>query len=341
MSLRRAYLDACPGEVRAVVTLDGWPERLMIERTGVDRGPRLGARYRARLAERLDATGLAYLDLGHGEEAVLASRRGEGLAKGAVVEVEIAAEARRGKAAAARLIGPSAGAPGALAPGPSLEARLAASAPEAEVETGPAAREIADEAEAQVLAARHGLPDGLELWIEPTHALTAIDVDWSAAGPGSARRKFKANLAAIRHGARLLRLKAFGGAAVIDLLGFPKEGEALVQAAREALAPDQPGAAALTPSRLGLLQMVRPHRERPLREVLTDPDGRMSARSEAQKLVRALEREGAADPGGQFVALCEPDVAGELEPLARGLGPRFQASAGLGAVRGRTDIRRR
>ena len=63
MSARRLFLDASPGEIRAVVTLDGLPERLFIERDGAPTGPRLGARYAARVSEIARDLGLAYLDL--------------------------------------------------------------------------------------------------------------------------------------------------------------------------------------------------------------------------------------------------------------------------------------
>jgi len=105
---RRLYLDRSPGEARGVVTLDGWPERLLIEREGAARGPRLGARYLARIAEIAPVLRLAYLDLG-GEEAVLALPREGAPHRGATLEVEIAAEPRAGKAAVARSLGQGSG----------------------------------------------------------------------------------------------------------------------------------------------------------------------------------------------------------------------------------------
>ena len=340
MSERRLWLDLSPGEARGVVTLGGLPERLLIERDGVDRGPRLGARYRARITELAPALRLAYLDLGAGETAVLPLPRDGASARGATLEIEIAAEARAGKAAAGRLLGPGAGPPQRLAEPPPLRTRLQAFAPDAPIHEGEAAREAADEAEDAVLASRHDLPGGLSLTIEPTTALTAIDLDWSGEGPAKARQK--ANLAGVAHAARLLRLKGRGGTAVIDLVGFPgREADQMLAEARRALEHDGPGVTVLPVSRLGLLQLARPHHETPTAELLCAPDGRLSARSIAQRLVRALEREGRGDPGAQLIAAASPEVAAALQPLVAALGPRFGVAAELGWDRLKTDIRSR
>src|SRR5260370_41045 len=65
MAERRLFLDEGPGETRAVVTLDGAAERLLIERPG-ETYPRLGARHVARVRRIERASGLALLDLGDG-----------------------------------------------------------------------------------------------------------------------------------------------------------------------------------------------------------------------------------------------------------------------------------
>ena len=337
MNGRGLFLDTGPGEVRGVVLLDGLPERLFIEREGVRSGPRLGARYAARVSEIARDLGLAYLDLG-GETAVMPVKGGAGPARGAAVEVEVTAEPRAGKAAVARLVGPASAGPGLIAPGPSLEARLAAAAPAAAIATGDEAREVADEAEEAALAVSHTLPGGIVLAIEPTRALVAIDVDRAGAAAG-AKGAAQSNLAAIRHAARLVRLKSLGGTIVIDLIGFPAQPEAVRDEARRAFDPDQPGVTVLAPSRLGLLQVSRPHRERPVHDLLCDADGRPSARSMAQRLARALAREGRADPGARIVAACAPEVAAALAPLLPALGPRFQVARELGWDRLKTDIR--
>ncbi len=339
MTRRRLFLDRCPGEARGVVTLDGRPERLWIERDGAQGGPRLGERHRGRVEELSPGLRLARLVLEGGQEAALQLPKAEPPRRGSAVEVEIAAEERAGKAAVARLIGPAAGAPQRLSDAPSLEDRLQAAGPESGIVVGDEAREIADEAEEAVLAASHRLAGGLLLHIEPTRALVAVDVDWAGTPRPSAAAVMRANLEALAEAARLLRLKALGGAVAIDLVGFPRDREGLQVAAREAFAPDGPGVSVLPVNRMGLLIVAKPHRERPLAETLCAADGRLSARSVAQRLVRALERQGRADPGARLVAACAPEVASELEPLVDRLGPRFGALATLGWDRLKTDIR--
>ena len=339
MTQRRLFLDRSPGEARAVMTLDGQPERLWIQRDGTAPAPRLGERHRARVEEISQGLGLARLQLGEGQEAALPLSKAVQPHRGAVVEVEIAAEARGGKAAVARLIGPAAGPPQKLTAAPSLEARLAAIAPGIGIVGGDDAREAADEAEEAALAVNHPLRGGITLHIEPTRALTAVDIDWSGPARPSAAAALRANLAALGEVARLLRLKAIGGAIVIDLIGFPRDQGAVQAAAREAFAPDDPGVVVLPVNRLGLLPLAKPHRERPLAEVLCADDGRLAARSVAQRLARALERQGRADPGAQLLAECAPAVAKALQPLVQALGPRFQVREALGWDRLKTDIR--
>ena len=337
---RRLLLDRSPGEARGVVLLEGRPERLWIERDGERTGPHLGERYRARVEEISQGLGLARLVLGLGLEAALPLAKG-GQPRGAIVEIEIAAEPRGAKAAVARMIGPSAGAPERLSAAPDLQARLAAAAPGVQIEQGDDAREAAGEAEDAALAAGHPLSGGVTLFIEPTRALTAIDVDWTGPPRPSTAAAMRANVEALGAAARLLRLKSIGGAIVIDLIGFPRDREAIQGAARQAFAPDDPGVVVLAPNRFGLLQLAKPHRERPLREVLCAADGRLSARSVAQRLARAMERQGRADPGARLIAECAPEVATELRPLVQAMGPRFDVAEALGWDRLKTDIRSR
>ena len=338
---RRLFLDRGPGEARGVVLLDGQPERLWIERDGEAPWPRLGERYRARVEEITPGLSLARLALGEGLEAALPLSKSVQPHRGAILEVEIAAEPRAGKAAAARMVAPASGSPGRLASAPALEARLRAAAPGVELLGGDDAREAADEAEDAALAIGHPLAGGITLYVEPTRALTAVDIDWSGRANPSAAAAHRANLEALGAAARLLRLKAIGGAVAIDLIGFPRDREAVQAAARTAFAPDDPGVVVLAPNRFGLLQLAKPHRDRPLTNVLCADDGRLSVRSVAQRLARAMERQGRADPGARLVAECAPEVAEPLRPLVQALGPRFEVTQVLGWDRLKTDIRSR
>ena len=321
-----------------MVTLDGQPERLWIERDGEAARPRLGERHRARVDELSPGLGLARLALAGGLEAALPLSKSAQPHRGAMVEVEITAEARGGKAAVARLLGPAAGSLERLQAAPGLEARLQAAGPGAGIQGGDEAREAADEAEEAALAATHPLAGGLTVHVEPTRALTAVDIDWYGPTRPSAAAAMRANQSALVEAARLLRLKAIGGAVVIDLVGFPRDRDQIAAAARAAFAADEPGVAVLPVNRFGLLHLVKPQRERPLAQALCAEDGRLSARSIAQRLARGMERQGRADPGARLLARCAPAVAAELRPLLQMLGPRFRAEEAPGWDRLKTDI---
>lgn len=324
MSERRFFLDKAIGETRGVVTLDGRPERLLIARDGDDAVRTLGARSVARVRKVDRALGTAFLELAGGAPAVLPLKE-ERLAEGQAVEIEIKSEARRGKSATARLAGPGEGAPRLLAAGPDIETELRALAKDARIVEGQAAREIADEAEAEALETIHPLPGGGSLAIEETRALVAIDVDvGDRPGSDSKRVTRQTNLTALGAAARLLRLKTLGGLVVFDLAGRGHDGAALLAAARAAFAPDNPGVAISPISRFGTLELTIPRRRRSVLEVLAgDP-----ALTAALRLLRALEREGRAAPGARLAAACSPAVARAAalyeSALADRLGRRFE-----------------
>jgi hypothetical protein len=333
--VRRAWLDVGPGEARGLVTLDGRPERLLVVRDG-DQTPRLGQRFGARVEAVSARLGLARLDLG-GQLATLRLRGGAPPAVGARLSVEVTAEPVRGKPAAVRLIAdapPSSSGP--LEPPASVEAQLAALGFTL-WETGDDARERLDEAEAEACAREHEVGQGVTLVIEPTRALTAVDVDLAETGaPASVAR---ANVLAVVEAARLLRLKAIGGLVAIDLVGFPKDVRGLMAQAREAFAPDGGEVVLAPPSRFGVLELSKPNARQPLHEHLLDPNGRPSPRTVAQAVVRALERQGRFDPGGRLVAACAPEVAAAATLLVAALGPRFSVRAEVGRARSAYDIR--
>jgi len=325
--------------------LDDKPERLLIARLDDPPQARWGERYRARVVRLDRSLKAAFLDLGEGIEAMLAlSGPAVRLVEGGLVAIEIAAEARRGKLAQARLENPAEppAPPGRLEAALSLSDRLQRFAPDAPVTLGEEARQVADEAEAAVLAIEHPLPGGGSLTIEPTRALTAIDVDLGARGGDARRAARQANLTAIDEAARLLRLKGLGGLLVIDLVGEGHDGPALTQAARAAFAPDGPGVVLGPVTRFGTFQLATPRRSRPLAERLCDETGGRSAATLALGLLRALEREGRADGGARLTARCAPRVAAAAEPyvaaLTQSLGPRFVLRADPALDLGHFDV---
>jgi Ribonuclease G/E len=327
MAERRIYIDKAPGETRGVVTVEGRPERLLIEREG-EAWPRLGLRGRARVTLVDRALGLAVLDLGEGREASLrlkADRAPPG--QGQSLDVEIAIEPQGGKPAVARVL-PAEAAIDEAAQSPSLEQRLALLAPGATVILGAEARAVADEAEDEALAIDHALGGGVSLAIEPTRALTAVDVDLGSGGGDGKRAARQANLAALTALGRLLRLKALGGLVVVDLVGRGHDGPALARAAQTAFAADQPGVVIGPVTKFGTLELALPRRLRPVREILCDGAGRPSVQTLALRFIRAIERQAIAVPGGRFVARCAPEIAaaaaGPAETLKGIIGARFE-----------------
>jgi len=343
MSDRRIYLDRGIGETRGVVTLDGRPERLIVRRDDDDPRLLLGARLVARVASLEPALATAFLDLGGGAEAILPFRPDAKPVRGQLLEIEIRGEPRRGKLAVARAFGPGEGAPRLTAAAPDVAAELQELVRGARLVEGRAARDVADEAEAEALEVVHPLPGGGELAIEPTRALTAIDVDLSERKGGDAKRVTRqANMAALGMAARLLRLKGLGGIVVIDLVGRGHDGNTLMATARAAFGPDNPGVSIGPVGRLGTMELSLPRRTRPLAEILCRADGALSDRTLAQHLIRRIEADAASQPGARLVARCAPDVAKAAAPLAKLLaeqiGARFAITTDAGLPRDRLDV---
>lgn len=343
MSERRAFLDHGIGETRGVVTLDGRPERLILRRDDEDLRLALGARLIARVANVEPAIGVAFLDLGEGREAALPFKPDARPVRGTALEIEIRSEARQGKLATARHAGEGEGAPRLLQPPPSVADILRGIVRDADPVEGREAREAADEAEAEALEIVHPLPGGGDIAIEPTRALTSIDVDLGERkGQDSKRAARHANLAAIAEGARLLRLKGLGGLVILDLVGRGHDGAALLAAARLAFAPDNPGVAIGPVGRFGTMELSIPRRTRPVSDYLLRAGGGLADRALAQRLVRRIEAEAQAAPGARIVAACATEVAKAAEPLiallAERYGARFKVSGELSQPRDRFDV---
>jgi Ribonuclease G/E len=337
MAERHIYIDAAPGETRGVVTLDGRPERLVIERAG-EPFARLGARYQARVTRIDKGLGLALLNLGAHAGALRLKPDRAPPVEGQTLQVEVAIEPQGDKAAVVRAIDPEAG----DAPAQSLEDRLAKFAPAASISRGLKARPIADEAEDEALAIDHLLPGGGAMAIEITRALTAVDVDLGAGGGRDPKRAARqANLNAIAALGRLLRLKALGGLVVIDLVGRGHDGQALTQAVQAAFAPDQPGVAVGPISKFGALELALPRRYRPVRDILCGGSDRPTVQTLGLRLLRAMETQGRADPGGRIVGRAAPGVAeaaaAQADALANVIGARFEILADPALARDRLE----
>ncbi|MDG2530575.1 ribonuclease E/G [Caulobacter endophyticus] len=343
MSERRAYLYRGVGETVGVVTLDGRPERLIVQWPGDDPLDAEGVRGVARVKSVERAFGAAFVALPGGADVLLPIKPDmPKLVQGGLVEIEIRTASRADKSAVARFIGEGEGEPRVLAAAPTLEEHLRHYVKAGSPSTGERALEAVEAAEADILETVFALPGGGDVAIETTRALTSVDVDLGGREGDAKRAARQANMAAIGVSARVLRLKGLGGLVVFDLVGRGHDGQALTTAARNAFAPDNPGVAIGAISKFGALEMALPRRSRPVMERLADARGAWTAPYAARRLARALEREGRADPGGRLAARCAPAVLeafAELDAgLAERLGRRFTVSAEPGWSNDRIEV---
>lgn len=140
----------------------------------------------------------------------------------------------------------------------------------ADVVTAPGGFEtcgVLDALEALKLA-ESPLPGGGTLFIEPTRALVAVDVNTGA--DTSLAAGLKANLACARALPRQLRLRGLGGQIVIDLAPMPKKDRRVFEAAlRKALRDDGIDTVLAGYTPLGHYELQRKRARLPLGELLS------------------------------------------------------------------------
>ena len=319
------FLDQTPGETRGVIARKGRYHHLIIQRDSDRPSDRLGARCVGRIARVEPGLRGAFVDLGAGEPfGFLPLGQNDKLGEGAKVEVEVSAEPRERKGPVLRRLGEATGQPRLLAPGPDVAAILAAFAPGVAPQTGVVAIRAAMEAEEDALTASLLDPaSGLDLMVQRTRALIAVDIDHAPA-PGRDSRKGReaANREGLLHTARLLTLKGWGGLVVIDLIGVGLHGDTIMKGVRAAFAAE-PLAAFGPLSRFGLMQVSLPWRRTPLDERLLDAAGRPTCETRAIDMVRQLRLALLTDSATpRLVARCTPEVAALAAPLIEALGPR-------------------
>ena len=118
----------------------------------------------------------------------------------------------------------------------------------------------------ELLSPEVPLPSGGTITIEPTKALTAIDVD-----SGAGCTPLQANLEAAEAIARHLRLRHVGGIVVIDFITMRREQDRkkLLSRLSQALSEDPVPSQLYGMSTLGLVQLVRERRGLPLSQLLS------------------------------------------------------------------------
>jgi len=247
-------------------------------------------------------------------------------AKPLAVRVEIAAEAAPGKGARLRRL-PD----GDVAGDAPRRVERGVSADSEGRETGPAARQAADLALEIASAREITLEGGGTLTIDPTRALTAIDVDSRAA------RGDRVNVMAAQEVARQISLRRLSGLIIVDFIGVPPRavGDALRADMLMHLKDAGVKADATHFSKFGVLELAVERQRRPLHEILFGADGAPTAQTTALEALRALEREGEADRGARLTLTVSEPVAAWLKDndelwrsaMTDRLGARFAVEA--------------
>lgn len=324
MSLE-VFLDDTPGEVRGVVVRDGRFEHLLIQREDDVSEHRLGARCIGRIVEVHPGLKGGFVDLGPVVHGFLPFRGQDRLTVGQKVEVEVSAEPREGKGPTLRLIGAGEGEPRLLTPGPTVAGILARLAPGVTPVTGAAAIQASRGAEEEAGWPGELFPDtGLDLRVERTRALIAVDLDLAPA-PGvafGAAARTRANRQGLQAAARMIRLKRWGGLVAIDLIGTGQDGESAMSAAKAAFG-DDPDVVFGPVNRFGVLQLALPWRRTPLEEILNGPDRRRRPAQRAQDIVRSLRFALLSDTTiARLTVRAASEDAGLAAALVARLGPR-------------------
>jgi Ribonuclease G/E len=165
---------------------------------------------------------------------------------------------------------------------------------------------------------------GLDLRVERTRALIAVDLDLAPA-PGvafGAAARTRANRQGLYAAARMIRLKRWGGLVAIDLIGTGQDGESAMTSAKAAFG-DDPDVVFGPVNRFGVLQLALPWRRTPLEEILNGPDRRRRPGQRAQDIVRSLRFALLSDTTiARLIVRTGPEDAGLAAPLVARLGPR-------------------
>ncbi|MET4682988.1 ribonuclease E/G [Brevundimonas faecalis] len=319
------FLDDTPGETRGVVARDGRFHHLIIQRESDRPGDRLGARSVGRVARVEPGLRGAFIDMGVGEPfGFLPLGANEKPGQGAKIEVETVAEPRERKGPVLRRIGEASGEPRLLQPGPDVSSILADLAPGVVIQTGAVAVQAALEAEEEALSLHVSEPSvGLDLMIQRTRALIAVDIDHAPA-PGRDSRKARetVNREGLAQAARMLTLKGWGGLVIVDLAGVGLHGETVMKTVRAAFAAE-PQTAFGPFSRFGLAQLSLPWRRTPLDDRLLDAAGRRTLETRAIDVTRRLRLALLTDMASpRIIARCGEGEAALAAPLVERLGPR-------------------
>ncbi len=297
-----------PGEARYLARSDGLAIELVIDRPSL----LLECVFRGRVVSVDKGLDAAFVDLGQGERpGFLPGARALGVSEGATLVVRVRAEGRGGKGPLLAVQDGFQAAGEAPAPlrRPDPLVRLLAAFPGAEVINN--AHHEVDEALEAALAPVVPLAGGGRLVIEPSAALTAIDVDSGAGRPA------EVNASAVAEIARHLRLRGIGGQVVVDFVSGRdrKPLFRLAEALKQAVRADPVPTHVFGVSPLGLVELTRERRGPALAELLCRRTQAATPETLALAGLRAVLAEALARPGAALGLRVAPVVASALARL--------------------------
>lgn len=338
---RMIAVEDAIGETRVALADNGRVVEFHIERwSEAGQRARVGATYLSRVRTIDARLNAAFVDLGVGEPGFLPfgkSGRPAGLHEGAALPVRVTREAIPGKGPSVAITdaGTSGDAPRLIEDALPLAERVAERHPQAEVrwadETNIDIAEALDEA----LSRTVDIPGGGRLIIEPTAALTAIDVDMAGRSGQGGAEKIAADLnrSAAKEAARQIRLRGLGGVIAIDFVHMRdrKARQGVEQALKAAVRPDAARIDVAPISPFGIVELARQRTGRSLAELMFDEAGRPSTETLALAALRRLESEGRSDRRRTLVLKASREISAWLdgesigwrEAMNERLGPRF------------------
>jgi Ribonuclease G/E len=200
--------------------------------------------------------------------------------------------------------------------------------------TGEDARREIDAAIEEMQGPSASIPGGGELLIDPTRALTAIDIDSAGREGDGGDFDLVLNLAAADQAARQIALRGIGGLVVVDFVSLQRrqEREAVAERFRECLTRRLGRASqVLDISALGLCEAAIARRMRPVSDALTATP---AAEREALDALRMIESEARnrqpwihARVSFAAEAWLKSDPIGWEKALADRVGPRWRIEA--------------
>ncbi|MBI1233491.1 MAG: ribonuclease E/G [Alphaproteobacteria bacterium] len=338
---RIVAVEEAIGETRVALADNGRVVELHIERwSEAGLRARAGALYLGRIRTIDARLNAAFVDLGVGEPGFLPfgkAGRPAGLHEGAAIPVRVTREAHAGKGPTlAREEGEFSGdAPRLLEDAAPLAERVAARFQDAEARWADEVRIDIAEAIDEALSRDAAIPGGGRLIIEPTAALTAIDVDMAGRQGQGGAEKIAADLnrSAAKEAARQIRLRGLGGVIAIDFVHMrDRKLRVGVEQVLKAAVKHDPARIDIAPiSPFGIVELARQRTGRSLAERLNGPDGQPSDETLALNAIHRLESEGRSDRRRQLKLRVSPPIAAWLEAehiawreaLTERIGPRF------------------